>query len=403
MFYAAGPGNIGTTYLQWKAGEYDPKEMAIGYSRQFFDVCRRVGAEAYVISTSTNCVAVSDDQVRIEARPVPFRFRGGALYHIGQLVSGAYMVTTILRYRPDVAIVSEGTHWFVLAVLPLVGIPVIPTLHCVLWPKFAELSLPGRIVRGLNRVLFRRKGVVALSISTDVSDQVVQLAGDACPPIEPFIPNYRRELFEGIGAPPAGKPFRVLYAGRIEANKGVFDLLEMAKQLRDKGRNNIEFELCGSGSALAALREAVERAGLSEVFYLRGHCDQAYMRGALSRCHALIVPTTTDFVEGFNKVVAEGVIAGRPVITSAVCPAIKYVEGAVVEVEPNNPAAYLNALEKLVEDRDFYRNKCVSCREKREQFFDLGRGWGSALMRAISRLLKIRELPDRHAGNAEAA
>ena len=40
------------------------------------------------------------------------------------------------------------------------------------------------------------------------------------------------------------------------------------------------------------------------------------MREMFRQAHVLIVPTTTDFIEGFNQVVVEGVLAGRPVITS---------------------------------------------------------------------------------------
>ena len=56
------------------------------------------------------------------------------------------------------------------------------------------------------------------------------------------------------------------------------------------------------------------------------------MRAMYDDAHVVIVPTTSDFIEGFNKVVAEAVLAGKPVITSSVCPALEYVRDAVIEV-----------------------------------------------------------------------
>src|SRR6185437_9977736 len=52
---------------------------------------------------------------------------------------------------------------------------------------------------------------------------------------------------------------------------------------------------------------------------------------------------TTDFIEGFNKVVAEGILAGKPVITSSVCPALEYVADGIVEVPPNDTQAYVGS------------------------------------------------------------
>jgi glycosyltransferase involved in cell wall biosynthesis len=72
-----------------------------------------------------------------------------------------------------------------------------------------------------------------------------------------FRPSFPAAAFAEI--PPArnfSAPFRVMFAGRIEQNKGVFDILEIAEKLREKGRP-IEFTLCGDGGALEAVEKAI--------------------------------------------------------------------------------------------------------------------------------------------------
>jgi glycosyltransferase involved in cell wall biosynthesis len=101
------------------------------------------------------------------------------------------------------------------------------------------------------------------------------------------------------------------------------------------------------------------------------------------KCHVVIVPTTSDFVEGFNKVVAEGVLAGRPVITSSVCPALEYVREAVVEVPPDQSAAYGYAILELRNNPGMYEGKRMASSRVREQFYDTNRGWKAALTQAV--------------------
>jgi glycogen synthase len=51
--------------------------------------------------------------------------------------------------------------------------------------------------------------------------------------------------------------FRVLFIGRIEFDKGVFDLLEAARKISKQGIKDIVFDICGDGTALDSLRQTV--------------------------------------------------------------------------------------------------------------------------------------------------
>ena len=81
------------------------------------------------------------------------------------------------------------------------------------------------------------------------------------------------------------------------------------------------------------------------------------LSAVLASSHAVIVPTTSRFEEGFNMVCAEAIFAGRPVITSPVCPALEYVREAAVQVPPDNIEKYCQAILKLYDDQEFYEQK----------------------------------------------
>ena len=167
------------------------------------------------------------------------------------------------------------------------------------------------------------------------------------------------------------------------------DLLEIAKRFAGRGANEgIEFDLCGTGSAIDGLKDGVEKAGLGGRFRVHGHCDRTKMRAMFRDCHILIVPTTTplDFPEGFNQVLVEGVLVqGGPVITSSVCPALDYVREAVVEVPPDDVGAYLDAILRLHDDAAFYEQKRAASVALQGQFYEPEGGWAAALLKALGR------------------
>ncbi|WP_088243481.1 glycosyltransferase family 4 protein [Calothrix rhizosoleniae] len=390
ILYAAGPGNVIGTYQHWIQGQEDPSQVSLTYSGQFYDVCRDLDAQAYVISSCRDKKILHEGQFIIEHRPVPLPKASGILYYLNNIWYGLGLIISAFRFRANVAVVADGTtQWFILSVLPFLGVKVIPSLHCVLWPKYFHPSKIQRFISTLNRHLFANACSTILIASDDIREQVLEITRAHHRPMVPFLPTYRRPEFAGIGEPDKqGSPFRILFAGRIESNKGVFNVLEIAKLFAKENRQDIRFDICGNGSALESLRLAVNQAGLDSSFFCHGHCNKSQMREMFNRAHVVIVPTRTDFVEGFNQVVVEGILSGRPVVTSAVCPALSYVRDAVVEVPPDDTKAYGDALLKLCDDHEFYDQKRQACLGLQEQFYDTSQSWGAKLK---SILLAIQE------------
>lgn len=391
VLFFAGPGDVVGTFRHWRDGRDDPGQVAMTYSGQFFDVCRDIGAEGYAIAYHPRRDSACGGALRVEHRAIPFiKSRSAALYHLGQVWSALRVIATALRFGADAVVIYDGTcHWFPLRVLAAGGVQVIPSIHCTFWtPGGTHPGRLKRLLRALDRPFWRHGTAMVLSASRTITQQLWELSGGCHAPVIEFLPTYRPGTFPPPSAPSA-PPFRVLYAGRIERVKGVFDLLEIARRFDAERRTDIEFDLCGAGSAMDELKRAADALGLAGRFRLHGHCQRPLMRQMLERCHVLIVPTRTDFAEGFNQVVVEGVLAGRPVITSRACPALDYVREAVIEVPPDDVAAYGAAIVRLSEDGELYERARRSGQALQSRFYDPSRGWAAALRQALARCLGV--------------
>lgn len=384
ILYAAGPGDVLGTYKHWVNGEEDPSQVSVTYSSQFYNVCHQFGASGYIISFHPEAAVLETEQLKIEHRPKIAKGKTSIHHHLAHVQYGLSVIGSALRWQADVAVIADGTtHWFVLSILPFLGVKVIPSLHCTLWSKYAPQTKLNQLIWRLNRVLFANC-YQAIAVSQEVANQVKQWMGKQHPPVTDFLPIYQQSEFKSIAPPPADRSsFNVLYVGRMEANKGVFDLLEVAKRFAAAGRHDIRFDLCGTGSALVALQQAAAEANLSDSFVFHGYLNKAQMQNRFSQAHVVIAPTRTDFVEGFCKVVAEGILSDRPVVTSSVCPALNYVRPAVVEVQPNDVQGYGDALLKLCDDRAFYEAKRQGCTAVQKQFYSPSKSWGATLKSAL--------------------
>jgi glycosyltransferase involved in cell wall biosynthesis len=315
-------------------------------------------------------------------------------YH---LLSARYLLglmASALKFHADVVVVGNANHWFLLSLLPFFGVKVVSTLHCTLWPKYREPRGIHAWLRWLNGRFFRHSASAILCVSDEIARQVRGATRGRTAPNFLFVPTYGPETF-AVTSPPPSPPFRVCYAGRIERDKGVFDLLEICQRFVSAGKRDIEFHLCGDGGAAEKLHRQVELAGLDDQFRLHGQLDRDSLVNVYNGSHVIVVPTTTDFVEGFNKVVLEGILSGRPVITSDVCPAVEYLQGAVITVPPDDTRAYGDAILKMAEDAGSYRERCLACRHVGDHFFDRSRSWRTAFERALSALGLIHQSDGR--------
>lgn len=380
ILYAIGPENVMEAYTCWKENRDCESQVSVAFSSQFYDVCQDLNASCYVIARSDRKELVKNEGFIVECCPFILSGSRGILFHLGYIGNGLLLLLKAIRFGANVVVVDSGTtYWFVLSLFCWFGIKVIPSLHCLLWRKYLPLRLIDRLNIKLSRNLFTNNSQAILVASEDISKQISELTKGKHRPILEFFSTYRRADFADISKSfPEHSPFQVLFAGRIEQNKGVFDLLEIAKRF-DVDNLDIIFNICGEGSALEKLRRQALEYCINTHFICHGYCSKSQMREMYSRSHVVIVPTRTNFSEGFNRVVCESILSGRPVVTSGVCPALSYVREAVIEVPPNDVKAYGDALLRLYDDRELYEQKKQGCLILQEKFYDTTKSWGTAL------------------------
>jgi glycosyltransferase involved in cell wall biosynthesis len=123
------------------------------------------------------------------------------------------------------------------------------------------------------------------------------------------------DLWEGRADPrPARRtgPWRLLFVGRVEALKGVGELLDAMAALPDL---DLELDLVGWAPEMERYRDDVKRLGLSNVRFHGVVMDRAQLRALYERADLFVLPTHT---EGFPRVVYEAMACGCPILITFV-------------------------------------------------------------------------------------
>lgn len=384
--YLSGPTNAFEILGALRSGA-KPNYFGTNYMREFLNFADELEAEALIATWYDGPKSIRSTE-RYTFFNLPPPKAAGLSYHLQLLRQQLIFLWHFLKFRPDVLLLTGNQEfWWVMWPLKLTGARFVASFHGVIWPKFRKPKLHQILLLQLNKWLALRRLDAAVLTSEDIRLQLEESTGRAYSNIRvfPHLPSYDDRQFDGIV--PAGalarSPFRVMFMGRIEENKGVFDLVEMADRLERQSPGQYQFEVCGSGSASGRLQDDIEARGLDHVVSCNGYCDPPQIREIMSRSHAVVVPTRKDFDAGFEMTCSEAILSGRPLITSAVCPALYYLKGASIEVEPENVTQYCEAIRSLKEDEGLYREKCQQCVPLRRQFLDSSKSWLTAMRRAF--------------------
>lgn len=395
--YVSGPVDARKIHADALASR-EPAYFGTSYLAQLLQIVWAGEGRAVVVTTLPDLAY--DERVgsdRLVNIPPPTRLVG-ARFHLAMLAWALRTLCLLWRERPDVVILTaSANYFFVFAPLRWRGTAIVVSLHCTLWPKFGHAPRSWAWFRWLNaRLVFRRAAAIQC-VSSDIRDQVVTTVPEIADRVTVFRPTYAAGQFDGIRAADFGSrnPFRILFVGRVEANKGPFDLLAAASKLRahaDMPRFRIDF--CGEGSDLARLRAAVIDLGLVDQCFVHGVCDADRVRAFYGDSHIVVVPTRSDFEEGYNKVCAEAILAGRPVVTSAACPALADIRQAAVEAQVDNVDSYAEAIFRLATEESLYLAKVAAARIASSQYYDSRASYAARLKMTLSRLGMVDRTQD---------
>jgi glycosyltransferase involved in cell wall biosynthesis len=383
LMYVEGPGDIVESFRRWNKNEDVITETSRTFSSQVFEFCKSNHFNLLAISYFKEEKEIKTPQFTVKNLPKP-NLGGGVLYHLSQIIYGLRLVAMAIRHRPKYLTLTSGvTYWFVLYPLKWFGIMIVPQLHNCFWPiGYRPTGLIKRLLLALDGWFFRRIANLSLCVSPEIQRQIEEISEKPCGPIFQFRAQFYRHDFNH--PPPHlahdNKPFNIVFAGRVEQNKGVFDLLDIAEQLRYDG---ITIEICGSGSALEKLQLDCQQRGLDNIVTIHGQLKRPQLLKAYARAHVVIVPTRSDFCEGLPQVIAEAILLGRPVITTRLSNALDVLGSAIIEAQPDNVDSYVHAIKRVASDSKYYESLINSCPSLREQFLDGKQGLTSALQHML--------------------
>jgi glycogen synthase len=389
IFHTGGPGDIIAAHRFWRRNEHCPTEVTITFSSQFEQFCDGIGAEAYIVGYHSRKEILKDGAFTLEHRPKPMPGARGAMYHLAEIFYGLGLLITAVRFRADVAVMDSGsTHYFVTSLFRLMGIRVIAVLHNSLWPRgFPPRGAP-RLILTLDSLFYRHVATAVIGVSPECTRQVEELTRGRNAPLYQIRAQFARDYFAQIPPPPPfeHRPFQIYFIGRVNRSKGVFDILEVAEKVEARAAGQVRWEICGSGDDLEELRRRHRQMALERVVNIRGWTSLSDLLDVYARSAAAIVPTRSSFIAGLEMTAAEAILAGRPVITNPVVPALEVLGPACVEARTDDVDSYVEGVLKLIGDRDYYENLRRACPDVGEQFYDRNQGLAAVLERVIQPL-----------------
>jgi glycogen(starch) synthase len=143
----------------------------------------------------------------------------------------------------------------------------------------------------------------------------------------------------------------LLFHGRMDARKGVFDLLRAAEML---GSRPFRLVFSGIGPDSSRLAEAVASSPISHRIELRGYVDYWSAPDVYRAADIFVSPT---YSEGFSNTILEAMATGLPIVTTAAVGVIDCIRdgenGLIVPVRDASSLA--GAVARLLDDPQLAR------------------------------------------------
>lgn len=181
------------------------------------------------------------------------------------------------------------------------GIPYVTTYG--FW--YAALSQPGpkRVLKGLVERLGLKHAAAVIATTPELAERAKRLARRV-----ELIPNgVDTSLFQPPVRPPANTPRRILYVGRLSAEKNLGAIVTATSYLGDRPMA----VMVGSGRLRAALALQARQAGV--VVEFPGVVDQRRLPEVYGSADVFVL---ASFTEGHPKVLLEAMACGIPCVAS---------------------------------------------------------------------------------------
>lgn len=255
----------------------------------------------------------------VVAQSLPGPAGAGAL--IGRVVAAVRVGARILAWRPDRVVCGCGREmlWVSVAAAKIRGVPVVVARHT---------GMPVR--RGVSRLsyaiesYFLRRCHAVVAHGPFLVDSMRQVGVDSKKVYEFDVDL--RGFASDTGSGPIPKclakfvsrfSLLVMYVGRMQADKGILDLLEAVARLRGSAVREVGLVYVGDGDDFERLRRAVAAREMGDRVLLMGRIPHDVLSPVMRCATVIATPTRPPLQEGRCMVVAESFVVGVPVVAPA--------------------------------------------------------------------------------------
>jgi len=145
------------------------------------------------------------------------------------------------------------------------------------------------------------------------------------------------------------KLLTILFMGWVDKEKGVFELIEAVKKLKEDNNNSFKLIIAGKGKDLEKIRKYTEVHELSDIISFPGWVGLEERVDLFNNSDVLILPS---YVEGMPNVVIEAMATGMPVIASDVGTVSEMISSEIngLIIRPQSSKEIYKALNTLIQN-----------------------------------------------------
>lgn len=239
----------------------------------------------------------------------------------------------LLAFRPDLTLcVHDGPGlWATFLACNILGVPFFHSRQRAIrvggdsWRRRATAVIDSFVLRRAAGVVchgpFARSQLVEIGVS---NSRIIEFDIHFDDIFDAMRESSNAEASEQLYKPRYKK---VVFLGRIEESKGVFELLDACVPIFET-RQEVELVYVGDGGGLLPLKARVEREGLSARVKFTGRIPHEQIGSQLGNATVLVTPTRRG-LEGWPMAALEGLALGVPVIAPSAGPFPFMIEDGV--------------------------------------------------------------------------
>lgn len=206
-----------------------------------------------------------------------------------------------------------------------------------------------------------------ITCSASMRDEVTRLFGPEIPDVS--VIHNGIDIQTWPFAPRVGNraPAELLYAGRLEYEKGVQDLLAALPRIR-RTHPGTTVTIAGTGTQEEWLREEARRHRVTKAIRFIGHLDHDGLVEAMHRCSAIVLPSR---YEPFGIVALEAAATGAPLVVSTAGGLAEIVTDQVTGLSfaPADVAGLAAAVRATLSDPDSAQQRARAARARLTEDF----------------------------------